>query len=130
MSQVNYSTFLGKKLSVLTQVYENTQVNEGNVEECIKAVEINESHFLELLEIESKLENTLAEVSPETSGMLEEIYSLLMKVSENTSRLNKVIENERDMAMKAIEQFSKKREVTNSYMKLDQRSVFVDKDFK
>jgi len=130
MSQGNYVNLLGQKLNLLFMVYENTQVDEDSVEECLKAVETNERHFSELMKIESNLENTLPEVSLEISGIIEEIDSLLKKARENTSRLANIIRNERNVAAKAIEQFSKRRDVANSYIKLDQRSVFVDKDFK
>lgn len=130
MSQGNYVSLLRQKLSLLFKVYENTQLDEGSIEECLKAVETNERHFTELLKIESNLENVIPEVSLETSGILEEINSLLLKASESTSRLVKIIQYERNIAAKAIEQFSKRRDVANSYIKLDQRSVFVDKDFK
>jgi hypothetical protein len=130
MSQGNYVSLLRQKLSLLFKVYENTRLDEGSIEECLKAVETNERHFTELLKIESNLENVIPEVSLETSGILEEINSLLLKASESTSRLVKIIQYERNIAAKAIEQFSKRRDVANSYIKLDQRSVFVDKDFK
>jgi|GEM_PF-4122688 len=129
MSQGNYVNLLGQKFSLLFLVYENTQVDEGSIEECIKAVETNERYFTELLKIESNLENSIPEVSSEISGILEEINSLLLKARENTSRLAKIILIERNVAARAIEQFSRRREVANNYIKLEKRSVFVDKDF-
>lgn len=130
MSQGNYVNLLRQKLNLLFLVYENTKVDMDSIEECLKAVETNERHFAELLKIESNLENSQPEVSLDTSGVLEEIEALLLKAKENTSRLAKIILNERNVAAKAIEQFSKRRDVANSYMKLERRSVFVDKDFK
>jgi len=130
MNQETYASLLGQKLSVLTLVYENIQVDEGNVEECLRAIGSNESYFKELLEIESNLEQIPPEVSAEISGILEKIYSLLVKVKDGTLRLNKAIQDERVIVSKTIEQFSKRRDVANSYIKPDQRSVFVNKDFR
>lgn len=130
MSQGNYVNLLGEKLRVLKQVYENIQVDEGNVEECVSAIETNERYFAELMEIESRLEQISLEVTAETSEILEEIYSFLVKIKEGTLRLAQTIQNDREISVKAIGQFSKRREIANSYMKLEQRSVFVDKDFK
>lgn len=129
MSQGNYVNLLEEKRSVLKLVFENIQVDEGKVEECISAIETNESYFAKLMEIESQLEQVSPEVTVETAGILEEIYSFLVKIKEGTLRLAKTIQNDREISAKAIGQFSKKREIANGYMKLDQRSVFVDKDF-
>lgn len=130
MSQGSYANLLGDKLRVLKRLHENIQVDEGNIEECIGAIDSNESFFTELMLIESHLEQISPEVTAETSKILEETFSFLLKIKEGTSRLAKTIQNDREISAKAIGQFSKRREIANSYMKLEQRSVFVDKDFK
>lgn len=130
MSRGAYLEVLEEKLTVLNRICGNVEVDRNSIEECIRAVALNSEEFKALIEIEARLEDMIGEETEEVREVLEEAKHALMTAHEGTAALLESIKREKDAAARNLVEFSRVNAVRNSYVKVGQRPVFVDKDFR
>lgn len=130
MSSGTYIGILEEKLMILNRICGNVEIDTSSIEECIRAVALNSEEFKALIGIEYRLEETIMEESEEVRGVLEEAKAALRTAHEGTAALLESIRREKEMATKNMGEFSRIDAIRNSYVKIDHRPIFVDKDFK
>jgi cellobiose-specific phosphotransferase system component IIA len=130
MSSGAYLEVLEEKLAVLNRICGNIEVDRSSVEECIRAVALNSEAFKTLIEIETRLEDMIGEETEEVREVLKEARHALVTAHEGTALLLESIKHEKEAAAKNLMEFSRVDAVRNSYVKVGQRPVFVDKDFR
>ena len=127
---MTYSMLLEEKLNLLNEALLETDVDRGNVENCIGAIENNEKRFQKLKAIQVKLSLSKSNETEVEKKLENEILPLLIKLQESTSMLQERIIDERKTSVHAMNDFSHLKKISNSYVKTEQGPVFVDKDFK
>ncbi len=124
-----YLSLLEEKKNILQEAYKETEISGDDIEECVKVVSVNNIRFDELKVIQVKLSLLKDEGSVEEETIQREILDLLVKIKDNTFKIQKRIEEEKKVTANAITDFSSVKQVASSYVKKEQGPVFVDKDF-
>lgn len=130
MSKGSYLGVLEEKLTVLSRICGNVDIDRRSIEECIRAVALNSEEFEALIRIESRLEVTIMEETEAVRGVLEEAKAALRTAHEGTAALLERIRREKETAVKNMGEFTRIDAIRNSYVKIDHKPVFVDKDFR
>ncbi|HCW73431.1 MAG TPA: hypothetical protein DHM90_06115 [Clostridiaceae bacterium] len=125
----NYINLLIEKKRILLEAYEETKISGVDIEECINVLSTNNIRFDELKAIQVKLSLLMEEGDIEEGNLQREILNLLVKIKDNTFKIQKRIEEEKKITANAINDFSSVKQVASSYVKKEQGPVFVDKDF-
>lgn len=125
-----YIGILEEKLAVLNRICMNVDIDRSSIEECIRAIALNSEEFKALIGIESRLEETIMEETQEVRGVLEEAQTALRFAHEGTAALLEAIRREKETAVKNMGEFARIDAIRNSYVTIDHRPVFVDRDFK
>ena len=124
-----YVSLLEEKKTILHEAYMETEISGDDIEECINVLTVNNIRFDELKAIQVRLSLLKDEGSKEEEIIQREILDLLVKIKDNTFKIQKRIEEEKKITANAINDFSSVKQVASSYVKKEQGPVFVDKDF-
>lgn len=124
-----YISLLEHKKKILQEAYQETEISGEDMEEYINVLAINNSRFDELKAIQVKLSLHKDEGSKEEEIIQREILDLLVKIKDNTFKIQGRIEEEKKITANALNDFSSVKQVASSYVKKEQGPVFVDKDF-
>jgi len=124
-----YLSLLEEKKNILEEAYRETEISGEDIEECINVLSSNNIRFDELKAIQVILSLLKDEGSKEEESIQRTILDLLVKIKDNTFKIQKRIEEEKKITANAINDFSSVKQVASSYVKKEQGPVFVDKDF-
>jgi len=127
---MTYLALLEEKIRILSEALIETKVNTKSAEECILAIENNDKRFEALKALQIKLSLLKSGETAVEMKLENEILTILSKLLENTSKLTERIEEERNTSVHAMNDFSNLKKISNSYVKVEQGPVFVDKDFR
>lgn len=127
---MSHHLILKEKRNILLKALEETDIDIKNIEECLSCLANNEDHFEELKKLQIRLSLSKVEGTKEENHLNDEILSLLLKLSEKAALIQETIKTERGSAAAALSDFTQIKSVANSYVKVNQGPVFVNKDFK
>lgn len=123
-------SLLKKKKSLLLEALMETDIDKTDIEKCILCIAENMSRFEDLKKLQISLSLEKAEGSEEEIHLNDEVLALLTQVRENVREIQNTILVEKRTAASALSDFTQVKSVANSYVKLNQGPVFVDKDFR
>lgn len=121
---------LKEKRNLLLEAFEETQVNSGNPEECILAIAKNSRKMEEMKRLDEMLLEGASLSEEEERNLEKEIYELLLGTKGNLEVIIKGLRNEKKMTTESMTDFARIRSIANSYVKIAQGPVFVDRDFE
>jgi len=121
---------LKEKRNLLLEAFEQTKVDVNSSEECILAIAKNSSRIEAINKIDEILSNDSSDYEESEKEIYEEIYELLRGTKENLEAIMKGLQNEKRMTTESMTDFARIKSVANSYVKISQGPVFVDRDFE
>lgn len=124
-----YIDLLVEKKRILLDAWDETKFTGEDIEDCLKAMVVNGSRFENLKALQIKLSLLKEEGTKEEEIIQEEILDLLVRIKDNTFKIQKAIEDEKKITANALNDFSSVKQVASSYIRKEQGPVFVDKDF-
>jgi hypothetical protein len=121
---------LKEKRNLLLEAFEQTKVDVTSSEECILAIAKNSSRIEAINKIDEILSNDSSDYEESEKEIYEEIYELLRGTKENLEAIMKGLQNEKRVTTESMTDFARIKSVANSYVKISQGPVFVDRDFE
>lgn len=121
---------LKEKRNLLLEAFEQTKVDVNSSEECILAIAKNSSRIEAINKIDEILSNDTSDYEEIEKEIHEEIYELLRGTKENLEAIMKGLQNEKRVTTESMTDFARIKSVANSYVKISQGPVFVDRDFE
>lgn len=114
---------LEEKNKIILEIEQRLNNWDGTVEDALLALEENEEKFIQLREIDQRISITDLQCNQKKmkahwENILEKQNELLTDIQEGKKRLNT-----------QFEQFSKKDKVVSNYIALQNKSIFIEKDF-
>ncbi|HAE61897.1 MAG TPA: hypothetical protein DCG38_06155 [Eubacteriaceae bacterium] len=130
MNSAECQELLSMKLEFLNTIFENSRIEKSSLETCLKILENNKAFVAKIMDIDARLDNCDTIELKEHEELKEEILLILEDIKQQQKILLEKLDLEKVELGKVLEQFSKKRQVANNYIKGSNGPVFVDKDFK
>jgi len=130
MNSAEYQELLSMKLEFLNVIFENSRIEKSSLETCLKILENNKAFVAKIMDIDARLDNCDTIELKEHEELNEKILLILEDIKQQQKMLLEKLSLEKVELGKVLEQFSKKRQVANNYIKGPNGPVFVDKDFK
>jgi len=119
----NLENLLAKRDQFIKNIEEGINGWEGSVEEAVKIVEKNQTHFKNL----ESLDKELRAIS-HPSIYSKEYEDRLKDILQAQKELIGKIKAKKESLLHGMKQLKKKEKVINNYISQDKRSIFIDKD--
>ncbi|MBF7096328.1 hypothetical protein [Alkalibacter mobilis] len=130
MNSENYYEVLMRKQILFSEAINNTKVDLDSPEECIAAIEKNKCLFRELEVIDASFDDEIFRDHIEYIQMFKKVLELAKILKSNNDKLMFSLKKSKADTLNSMNQFSKIKSITSSYVKKESISIFVDKDFR
>lgn len=123
VTNINHQELLDLRNKVVDNMLDNFDSWDGKVETGIKIIEDNK------LQIE-KIETLNLQLSRYPLAHSEEYVNKIKLVIQEQKKHDDVIKKEKEALLENMQQLNKKEQVIKSYISMNKKSIFIDKDVK
>lgn len=120
---------LKEKRDLLLEVFEDTKIESRELDGALVALAKSNSK-IELIRILDESIRLSPSIEQEEQPILDEIRDLLLKIQNNMKKISGILHSEKRMAAESMSDFARIKSIKNSYVKVEQGPVFIDKDFE